>query len=183
MIGCSFRFVHVLKLGAVVTATMFVVWLPFLSSEQIPQVVHRIFPMARGLYEDHVASFWCAISPAFKFRDFPVQSMAKLRLASTRRVVLACLQLCTHSPAFPSDSVVLGTTADRSELPPFAFLVLGGLLPAVGPRAREDHPVCHSVSAHSRPYLVRLRPAFMLLHEMPTAMSAFLFVSMFRFVL
>ena len=26
------------------------------------QVLHRMFPFARGLYEDKVANFWCSIS-------------------------------------------------------------------------------------------------------------------------
>ena len=28
--------------------------------EQMVQMVHRIFPFARGLFEDKVANFWCA---------------------------------------------------------------------------------------------------------------------------
>ena len=35
-------------------------WLPFLTSlDQAKQVLHRLFPFARGLFEDKVANFWC----------------------------------------------------------------------------------------------------------------------------
>ena len=33
-----------------------------LIAEAVLQVLHRMFPFARGLYEDKVANFWCSVS-------------------------------------------------------------------------------------------------------------------------
>ena len=35
---------------------------------QLSQVVYRCFPFARGLFEDKVANFWCALNTVFKLR-------------------------------------------------------------------------------------------------------------------
>lgn len=46
---------RLLKIGASVVGTFVVCWLPFLTSADLTkQVIHRIFPVARGLYEDKV---------------------------------------------------------------------------------------------------------------------------------
>lgn len=31
------------------------------------QIVHRVFPFARGLYEDKVANFWCTSNLVYKW--------------------------------------------------------------------------------------------------------------------
>ena len=31
-------------------------------------VIHRIFPIARGIFEDKVASIWCGLDPVLKLR-------------------------------------------------------------------------------------------------------------------
>ncbi len=50
-------------LGLAVIATFGIVFSPWLTSlEQIGQLVHRIFPLARGLFEDKVANVWCFLS-------------------------------------------------------------------------------------------------------------------------
>jgi len=53
---------NIVMIGVVVILTFVICWLPFLSIEQASQVLHRLFPFARGLYEDKVANFWCSIS-------------------------------------------------------------------------------------------------------------------------
>lgn len=35
---------------------------------QISQVIHRMFPFARGLFEDKVANFWCFVNTFYKLR-------------------------------------------------------------------------------------------------------------------
>lgn len=63
------------SLGAAVVATMALCWLPFLGSlEDAMHVVQRVFPVQRGLFEDKVANFWCAVSPLVKFRSLFDQS-------------------------------------------------------------------------------------------------------------
>lgn len=45
----------------------------------IIQVLKRMFPIDRGLYEDKVANFWCAISPAIKLRQlFATSDIVKI---------------------------------------------------------------------------------------------------------
>ncbi|KAI8870231.1 ALG6, ALG8 glycosyltransferase [Ramicandelaber brevisporus] len=58
------------KIGIAVIATFVIMLAPFMSStDDLLQVFKRIFPVARGLYEDKVANFWCAISIAVKLRE------------------------------------------------------------------------------------------------------------------
>lgn len=46
------RTVKLVKLSAVVLMAFSICWLPFLRSrEQFTQVLHRLFPFARGLFE------------------------------------------------------------------------------------------------------------------------------------
>ncbi|KAI9223397.1 glycosyl transferase [Blastocladiella britannica] len=54
------------KLGCAVLVTFALHAWPF--RYDLPQVLHRVFPVARGLYEDKVANVWCAISPVIKLR-------------------------------------------------------------------------------------------------------------------
>ncbi|KYR01097.1 glycosyltransferase [Tieghemostelium lacteum] len=54
--------IRILKIGLTVVVCFIICWLPFLSIEQSSQVLFRLFPFARGLYEDKVANFWCFIS-------------------------------------------------------------------------------------------------------------------------
>ena len=72
-------------IAVTVVATMVVVWLPFLSSvESALQVVHRIFPFARGVFEDKVANFWCTLNILVKIKTLlPTSTMATASLAIT----------------------------------------------------------------------------------------------------
>jgi len=72
-------------IAATVVATMVVVWLPFLSSvDSALQVVHRIFPFARGVFEDKVANFWCTLNILVKIKTLlPISTMATASLATT----------------------------------------------------------------------------------------------------
>ncbi|KIY73549.1 glycosyltransferase family 57 protein [Cylindrobasidium torrendii FP15055 ss-10] len=55
------------KFGAVTTMAFLIIFLPFIPSS-LQQVIHRIFPLARGLFEDKVANFWCATDVVVKWR-------------------------------------------------------------------------------------------------------------------
>lgn len=66
----------VAKLGLVVVATFAVCWAPFLATPGGGlQVLHRLVPVKRGLYEDYVANFWCVTSPLFKWRRVYTQQV------------------------------------------------------------------------------------------------------------
>ena len=65
-------FLAVVKLGVTVFFIFSFCWIPFYSTngtQGIHEVVARIFPIGRGLYEDKVASFWCSLSVIWKVRD------------------------------------------------------------------------------------------------------------------
>ncbi|KAL6871991.1 glycosyltransferase family 57 protein [Trichoderma novae-zelandiae] len=51
--------------------------------EQLGQMVHRVFPFARGLFEDKVANFWCALNTVVKLRNYPVHLLQKAALGAT----------------------------------------------------------------------------------------------------
>ncbi|QPG97386.1 hypothetical protein C2857_006240 [Epichloe festucae Fl1] len=51
--------------------------------EQMIQMVHRVFPFSRGLFEDKVANFWCALNVAVKLRNYPADLLQKAALGAT----------------------------------------------------------------------------------------------------
>ncbi|XP_041861219.1 dolichyl pyrophosphate Man9GlcNAc2 alpha-1,3-glucosyltransferase [Melanotaenia boesemani] len=58
------------RIGATVVVTFALCWLPFLSDpSQAVQVIRRIFPVARGLFEDKVANTWCSLNTLIKIRS------------------------------------------------------------------------------------------------------------------
>ncbi|XP_073144207.1 probable dolichyl pyrophosphate Man9GlcNAc2 alpha-1,3-glucosyltransferase [Henckelia pumila] len=81
---------QVSKLGLVVLGTFAVVWWPYLYSVKASlEVLSRLAPFERGIYEDYVANFWCTTSVVVKWKKlFPTQSLKLLTLAST---ISACL--------------------------------------------------------------------------------------------
>jgi len=78
---------NVALLGVVVVASFafaFAPWLSLSSPGQVLQVLRRIFPVGRGLYEDKVANFWCAASPVLRFKEWVAPDrMVLISLATT----------------------------------------------------------------------------------------------------
>lgn len=65
-------FLFIVKLGFAVILTFCVCWIPFFLSDGsagVLQVLARVFPFNRGIYEDKVASFWCSVSVFVKVRS------------------------------------------------------------------------------------------------------------------
>ena len=56
--------------------------------EQLVQVIHRIFPFARGLFEDKVANFWCALNVVIKLRKYPTHFLQKTSLLATLAFII-----------------------------------------------------------------------------------------------
>ena len=71
----------VFGLGVVVLLTLAVCFLPFLHSlDSVVQVFVRMFPFNRGLFEDKVANFWCALSLVYKIKThFDASILSKIR--------------------------------------------------------------------------------------------------------
>ncbi|CAG8524208.1 3722_t:CDS:2 [Acaulospora colombiana] len=78
-----------------ICATFGIIFFPFLDSfEHISQVVLRMFPLQRGLYEDKVSNIWCAVNVVIKLREtFEIQSLTWISLVTT---LLAVLPSCLH---------------------------------------------------------------------------------------
>ncbi|KAM7388131.1 hypothetical protein PAMP_024330 [Pampus punctatissimus] len=86
------------RIAATVLVTFALCWLPFLSDpNQALQVVRRIFPVARGLFEDKVANTWCSLNILIKIRSIlSSDSQLYLSFACTFLAVLpTCLRLLT----------------------------------------------------------------------------------------
>ena len=97
------------KLGLAVTATFAIMWAPFLGrTSDFLQVLHRIVPVRRGLYEDYVANFWCTTSLAIKWRSLFSQQVSSAcqiyratcggpsfkQLTSSHRILMRCCVSC-----------------------------------------------------------------------------------------
>jgi alpha-1,3-glucosyltransferase len=81
--------IKVLRLGLLglsVIGTFALLFGPFLRAQpegwqsltQIQQILHRVFPFDRGLYEDKVANFWCVTNLLIKWRTIFSQDQLKL---------------------------------------------------------------------------------------------------------
>ena len=59
------------------------------------QVLHRVFPFYRGLFEDKVGNVWCALDMLLKLRaNLQLQQLTRLCLLSTltfRQLAASCL--------------------------------------------------------------------------------------------
>ncbi|PWN34196.1 ALG6, ALG8 glycosyltransferase, partial [Meira miltonrushii] len=94
-------------LATIITfAIVFREWLRDIN--QLGQIIHRIFPVARGLFEDKVSNIWCFSSvlplPAkYKLRNaLSIDSLARLSLATTLLVILLP---CAHLFAAAAETV------------------------------------------------------------------------------
>ncbi|XP_041509141.1 dolichyl pyrophosphate Man9GlcNAc2 alpha-1,3-glucosyltransferase isoform X1 [Microtus oregoni] len=59
-----------IKIACTVVASFLLCWLPlFTEREHALQVLRRLFPIDRGLFEDKVANIWCSINVFLKIKD------------------------------------------------------------------------------------------------------------------
>ncbi|GLB38327.1 putative ALG6 ALG8 glucosyltransferase family protein [Lyophyllum shimeji] len=76
------------RLAAVTVITFLLLFLPFLPPfapiSAVLDPITRIFPFARGLFEDKVANFWCASNVVFKWKNWASRaSLVKLSTGFT----------------------------------------------------------------------------------------------------
>jgi len=80
------KIAKLIKIGLAVMISFGVIWAPFimLGQDSVLQVVLRIFPFSRGLFEDKVSNFWCALDVVIKLKQqMAVPELAKLCLGTT----------------------------------------------------------------------------------------------------
>ncbi|KAI1639554.1 ALG6, ALG8 glycosyltransferase family-domain-containing protein [Biscogniauxia mediterranea] len=75
--------------------------------EQMVQLIHRVFPFARGLFEDKVANFWCAANVVIKLRRYPTELLQRVSLLATLGAIAPPCAIIFFRP--------------RKELLPYAF--------------------------------------------------------------
>ncbi|XP_043250681.1 dolichyl pyrophosphate Man9GlcNAc2 alpha-1,3-glucosyltransferase [Colletes gigas] len=91
-----FNLKMLLCISVTVVSTFAIVWLPFFKNLEIfTNVVSRLFPFGRGLFEDKVANVWCTINVFYKIRNaFTNIQLAKICLIATMFEVLpSCINL------------------------------------------------------------------------------------------
>lgn len=149
------RIFSIAKLGIVVIVTFILCWLPFLTGlPVILQVLHRLFPFARGLFEDKVANIWCSISVLIKVKR--VLTQTQIIKLSTWSTLTACLPSSLNLLRNPSiDRFVLALV--NSSLAFFIF----------------------SYQVHEKSILLAALPVCLLLHYKPFECSWFLVISTF----
>ncbi|ODV97247.1 hypothetical protein PACTADRAFT_1819 [Pachysolen tannophilus NRRL Y-2460] len=87
---------RLVSIGSSVTWTLFMVFLPFLIygnglKTDIGQILYRVFPFDRGIFEDKVANFWCTTNIFIKYREiFSVDQLKKLSILLTLIGFLPC---------------------------------------------------------------------------------------------
>lgn len=86
---------RLLKISLVVLGCFVVIWAPFLQDfDGFLQVVHRLFPVARGIFEDKVSNVWCALNIIYKFKFVENTKMVRYCIVATLAAVLpSCADL------------------------------------------------------------------------------------------
>ncbi|KAK2465327.1 hypothetical protein APHAL10511_002681 [Amanita phalloides] len=158
------------QLAAVTISTFIVLFLPFLPPfiplSDMTQPINRIFPFARGLFEDKVSNFWCATNVLIKWklwasREALVRLSALLTLAGfapgiaimlkTARKLQAARQSAQAGDSQPPFLVLLPYTLLTSSLSFFLF----------------------SFQVHEKTILLPLLPMTLLLSGAPIDSSAY----------
>ncbi|CEG84076.1 hypothetical protein RMATCC62417_17929 [Rhizopus microsporus] len=144
-----------IKLGITVIATFAILFAPWLRSlEDIQQVIFRVFPVARGLFEDKVANVWCAINVIVKLKQIlSLKSTVRLSLFAT---LIAIIPTAIHLGLKPSRRRFLYALINSS----LAFFLF-------------------SFQVHEKSILLPLLPATLLVLEEPIATTLFMNTAMF----
>ncbi|XP_068676423.1 dolichyl pyrophosphate Man9GlcNAc2 alpha-1,3-glucosyltransferase-like isoform X2 [Montipora foliosa] len=145
----------IVKLGIVVLVTFVLCWLPFLTGlPMILQVLHRLFPFARGIFEDKVANIWCSISVLIKVKS--VLSQTQIIKVSTWSTLTACLPSSLNLFKNPSAERFVIALVNSS----MAFFIF-------------------SYQVHEKSILLAALPVCLLLHHIPFECTWFLIISTF----
>lgn len=84
------------KLAIAVICTFVIVWYPFTGSwDTVLQILNRLFPFKRGVFEDKVSNVWCFVNVFIKLKSvYTNEQMAKLCLSLTALAAMpSCMDL------------------------------------------------------------------------------------------
>lgn len=114
---------------------------------QLAQSVHRIFPFARGLFEDKVANIWCTIHTFHKLHQYPSALLQRAALGATSLAIAPPCLIIFLKPRKELIPLALATTSwgfflcsyqvhEKNALLPLLPMTLllsgkGGLLPSI----------------------------------------------------
>lgn len=79
--------------------------------QQGAQLIHRVFPFARGLFEDKVANFWCALNVLIKLRKYPEELLQRASLLVTLAAITPPCFVIFAKPRKELLPLALSTTA------------------------------------------------------------------------
>lgn len=103
------RLLCFLSIGLTTILTFGIIFRSWITDlDQLGQIIHRIFPLARGIFEDKVSNLWCFLSvlpiPArYKLRNIiSEQGLAKLSLLT---MIVVIIFPCVHLFAAASETV------------------------------------------------------------------------------
>uniref|UniRef100_A0A1B6HX31 Alpha-1,3-glucosyltransferase n=1 Tax=Homalodisca liturata TaxID=320908 RepID=A0A1B6HX31_9HEMI len=147
-----------ISIGVVVVVAFAFICFPFLrNTEQLLQLIVRLFPISRGVYEDKVANVWCAINVILKLKlMFSNQTMVKI-----------CL-ICTCLAVIPSCYDVLM----NNSLVKFKYSLVNSALSFF----------LFSYQVHEKSILLAATPALLVLPYDPLISIWFLCISVFSMV-
>ncbi|MQL99850.1 hypothetical protein Taro_032581 [Colocasia esculenta] len=146
---------QVLRLGIVVLATFAIAWWPYLYSlRAVFEVLSRLAPFERGIYEDYVANFWCSTSIVIKWKK--IFTIKSLKFFSSFATVSSLLPSMVQQIKSPSDRGFLYSLLNSS----FSFYLF-------------------SYQVHEKSILLPLIPASLLALEEPTAFGWFTYYALF----
>lgn len=105
----KFKFKKLIEISLAILATVNVILLPFIwanpneVSKNLYQIITRVFPFNRGLFEDKVANFWCTTNILIKYRKiFTNEQLTKLSLILTILSILPSNLLLFYKNIFNS---------------------------------------------------------------------------------
>ncbi|GCC35929.1 dolichyl pyrophosphate Man9GlcNAc2 alpha-1,3-glucosyltransferase isoform X1 [Chiloscyllium punctatum] len=147
--------IRLIKIALVVLISFAFCWLPFLTSlQQSLQVLQRLFPIDRGLFEDKVGNVWCSLSVLLKVKKvLAPATQVWLSFAATLLTLLpSCIKL-TINPSLKGFKLALVNCS-------LSFFLF-------------------SFQVHEKSILLAALPVLLLLHEIPFMATWFLLVSTF----
>ncbi|GBF98480.1 sucrose synthase [Raphidocelis subcapitata] len=118
--GAARKAAAVSVLGITVLASFAVMWAPYLGSwASLVQVLSRIFPVRRGLYEDYLANWWCVTSVAVKWKALASGPLL-MRVCAALTLLAAAPSMAQQILAPSPQGLLLGMANSG-----FAFFMFG----------------------------------------------------------